>query len=228
MALVEVPRGRLEAERPDRPDAADAEDQLLVQAHLAAADVEDVRDRAVGLVVLGQVGVEEQDRHASDLGEPHRDGQLAARQRDRDRQREPVLVLDPAERQPREVVVGVVVLLVAVGVDRLAEVALAVQQSHADRGEGHVARGLHVVARRARPGRPSRCRATRGGRTPRRSRRSGRRGRRRSAAGTSGPRRSPCTASNSASMSWYSARNLASSRRRDQSVEPLMTGMGFR
>ena len=80
MALVEVPDRRLEAEGPDRPDAADAEDQLLVEPHLAAADVQDVGDRAVRLVVLGQVGVEQQDRHPPDLGEPDRDGQVAARQ----------------------------------------------------------------------------------------------------------------------------------------------------
>ena len=43
VALVEVPDRRREPEGPDRPDAADAEDELLVEAHLAAADVEDVR-----------------------------------------------------------------------------------------------------------------------------------------------------------------------------------------
>ena len=73
MALVEVPDGRLDAERPERPHAADAEDELLVEAHLAAADVEDVGDRPVGLGVLREVGVEQQDRHAADLGEPDGD-----------------------------------------------------------------------------------------------------------------------------------------------------------
>jgi hypothetical protein len=34
--------------------------------------------------------------------------------------------------------------------------------------------------------------------------------------------------SNSARVSWYSARNFASSRRRDQSVAPLITGIGLR
>ena len=58
----------------------------------------------------------------------------------------PRRVLDPAERQSAQVVVGVVVLLVAVGIDRLAEVALAIEQPDADRGQGHVAGRLHVVA----------------------------------------------------------------------------------
>ena len=79
VALVEVPDRRLEAEGPDRTDAADAEDQLLVEPHLAAADVQDVGDRAVRLVVLGQVRVEQQDRHPADLGEPDRDGEVPAR-----------------------------------------------------------------------------------------------------------------------------------------------------
>ena len=52
----------------------------------------------------------------------------------------------PEQRQAVEVVVGVGVLLVAVGVDRLAEVALAVEQPDADEREGHVAGRLHVVA----------------------------------------------------------------------------------
>jgi len=53
---------------------------------------------------------------------------------------------DPTERQAAQVVVGVVVLLVTVGIDALAEVALAIQEPDADRGQGHVTGGLHVVA----------------------------------------------------------------------------------
>ena len=70
----------VEAERPERPDAADAQDQLLVEAHLAAADVQDVRDRAVRVVVVGDVRVQQQDRHAADLDEPHGGVQIAAGQ----------------------------------------------------------------------------------------------------------------------------------------------------
>ena len=146
VALVEMPDRRGEPQLADRPDAADAEDQLLVEAHLATADVQDVGDRPVGLGVLRQVRVEQEDRDAADLGDPHRDVQVAPRQLDGHRQRQARRVLDPAERQAAQVVVGVVVLLVAVGVDRLAEIALAVEQPDADRRQGHVAGGLHVVA----------------------------------------------------------------------------------
>ena len=131
----------VDAERPQRPDAADAEHELLVEPHLAAADVEDVGDRAVGVVVLGHVGVEQQHRHAADLGDPDRDGERRGRaartvHRAAARRR----VRRPAASGRRvEVVVGVGVLLVAVGVDRLAEVALAVEEPDADERQGHVA-----------------------------------------------------------------------------------------
>ena len=146
VALVQVPdRGR-QAQRPDRADAADAQDELLVQPHLPSADVQDVGDRPVGVGILRHVRVEEQHRDPADLGDPDRHEQVPPGQLDRDRQRQAGCVLDPAERQPAEVEVRVVVLLVAVGVDRLAEVALAIQEPDADRGQGHVAGRFHVVA----------------------------------------------------------------------------------
>src|SRR4029079_6689907 len=42
VALVEVPHSGLEVQRPDRADATDPENQLLVEPHLAAANVEHV------------------------------------------------------------------------------------------------------------------------------------------------------------------------------------------
>jgi hypothetical protein len=52
-----MPDGGVDAERPECPHAADTQHQLLVEPHLAAADVEDVGDRPVGVIVLGDVGV---------------------------------------------------------------------------------------------------------------------------------------------------------------------------
>ena len=123
-------------------DAADAQHELLVEAHLAAADVEDVRDGAVRVVVVGDVGVQQQHRHPADLGDPDGGGEVAAGQRDRDGQRLADAVQRAQDRQALEVEVRVVVLLVAVRVDRLAEVALAVHQAHADDRQGHVRGGL--------------------------------------------------------------------------------------
>ena len=72
VALVQVPDGGLDAERSQRAHAADPEHELLAEAHLAAAHVEDVGDRPIGLVVGRDVGVEQQDRHAADLRHPDR------------------------------------------------------------------------------------------------------------------------------------------------------------
>ena len=72
--------------------------------------------------------------------------ELPTRQLDAHDQRLAQPVQRAHDRQPVELVVRVGVLLVAVGVDRLAEVPLAVHQAHADQGERHVRGGLHVVA----------------------------------------------------------------------------------
>ena len=146
VALVEVPdRGR-DAELPQGAHAAHAQHQLLVEAHLPATHVQDVRDRTVRVVVLGQVRVQEQDRHPPDLRDPHGGEQLATGQLDADRQGTSEAVLGPQDRQPRELEVRIGVLLVPVGVDRLAEEAAAVHEPDADQGQGHVRGGLHVIA----------------------------------------------------------------------------------
>ncbi len=146
VALVQVPDRRREPESPDCADATDAEDELLVEPHLPATHVQDVGDRLVELGVLGEVGVEQKDRDAADVGDPYGHGEIAARELDGDRQRQSRRILDALERESCQVVVGVLVLLVAVGIDGLAEIALAVQQADADRGHRHVAGRLHVVA----------------------------------------------------------------------------------
>ena len=67
------------AEGPHRAHPADAEQQLLAQPVVAAAAVQPVGDLVqVGLVLL-HVGVEQQQRHAADLGHPDLRGQLPAR-----------------------------------------------------------------------------------------------------------------------------------------------------
>ena len=146
MAFVQVPDRRFKSECADGAYAADPEDEFLVEPHLAPADIQDIGDRPVSGGVFRDVRVEEQDGHAADLGDPHRDVEITPGEFDGDRQGQPGRVLDPSERQPTQVVVGVVVFLVAVGVDRLAKIALSVEQPDSDGRQGHVAGGLHVVA----------------------------------------------------------------------------------
>jgi hypothetical protein len=72
MALVEVPDRRLDAERSQGADSPDAQDELLAEAHLPAANVQDVGDRSIRRVVRRDVGVEQEDRHTADLRHPDR------------------------------------------------------------------------------------------------------------------------------------------------------------
>ena len=86
MAFVEMPGCGRQAKGTKRPYAPDAQDEFLVEAHLAPTYVQDVRDRPVCVAVLRHVRVEQQDRHAADLGDPDRDRQIAVGQLDGDRQ----------------------------------------------------------------------------------------------------------------------------------------------
>ena len=145
VALVDVPDGRLEADRGERARAADAEHDLLLEARDAVAAVEAVGDVAVALAVLRQVGVEEVQRDVADPRLPDLDEHFALRERRFDAQVAPVR----AHRLDRQVVeVRVVVLgaLAALAVDRLHEVALAVEQADGDERQLEVARRLAVVA----------------------------------------------------------------------------------
>ena len=80
--LVHVPDRGVDAEGAQRAHPAHAQHDLLAQAHLAAAHVEDAGDGAVRGVVEGDVGVEHQHRHLADLGLPHRGLHHAAGQVD--------------------------------------------------------------------------------------------------------------------------------------------------
>ena len=126
-----------------RPDAADAEQDLLAQPVLGVAAVEPVGDTADLVAVLLDVGVEEVQGHPADVRLP----QLG-------HQRELVggeVDLDPdalaaGERHDVGVEQRVALLLPAVGVEALAEVAVPVEQAHTDQRHAQVARRLEVVA----------------------------------------------------------------------------------
>ena len=131
----------------DRAHAADAEQQLLQQAVLAAATVEAVGDRAQGVLVLGDVGVEQQQRDAADRDPPHARGErLAVGQRQGHEGRGAVRVAQHRQRQAVGVEHRVALLLPALARDRLAEVAGAVEQADGDDRHAEVAGRLEVVA----------------------------------------------------------------------------------
>ena len=144
MAFVDVPDRRLQIHRRERAHAADAKHQLLLQARGAIAAVEAVRDGAVALAVFRRVGIEEEQPHMADARLPDLHHQLAARERELDGEIAPRL-LHRLDRQVGELRVVVLGALAAFGVDRLHEVALPVEQAHADEGQLEVARRLAVV-----------------------------------------------------------------------------------
>ena len=196
VALVHVPDGRVDAERAQRAHAADAEHDLLAQAHLAAA-----RRRA--MPVIGRSAGSFSGMSVSSIStgtRPTCTFHTAACTTRPGRSigtvsTPPAGRLHRQHRQPREVVVRVGVLLEAVGVHGLAEVARAVEQADADERARPGRSPPCSGRRRGRRGRPSRCRATRGSRTPSRSTRPGPGMPRRSAGRTSaagcGTRRGP-------------------------------------
>ncbi len=114
---------------------------------VAAAAVQPVGDVALAGGVLLDVGVEEEERHPADPGQPDAGVQRApARQGEDDAGRGPVGLADEVEREFVGVEDGIVLLLPAVAREGLPEVAVAVEESDADERDAEVAGGLEVVA----------------------------------------------------------------------------------
>ena len=87
MPLVEVEDAGLDPERLEGADGADAEQPVLAEPGQWVALVQACGDPAVDGVVLVELGVEQVQRHAADLGAPHVEGDLAAEEREREAER---------------------------------------------------------------------------------------------------------------------------------------------
>jgi hypothetical protein len=146
VALVGVEDRGVHAERAQHAHAADAQDDLLAQAHGAVAAVEAVGDLLVLRGVAVDVRVHQVQRHAAHLHLPDRDLDRAAAQRDVEHH----APARGAQHGPhgRDVPVHVLVhvLLPAVGGDLLHDVALRVHEAHAHQRHAEVRGGLAVVA----------------------------------------------------------------------------------
>ena len=82
MSLVEVEHARLDPEHPQRSDRAHAEEGVLAEARQRVALVEPGGDPAVDRVVLVELGIEEVERHPTDLRPPDVEGHRAAVERE--------------------------------------------------------------------------------------------------------------------------------------------------
>ena len=147
MPFVQVVDGRLDSERLQRPDPADPEQRVLREPDRAVPLVEPRGRPAARRVVLGQLGVEQVERHAADVDAPDLERRSRRRRRGRTSlQRPAVGAGDPRHRQALRIVLDPVLLLPAVQVEPLPEVAAPVEEADRDQRQRLVARLLEDVA----------------------------------------------------------------------------------
>ena len=146
MPLVQVEHRGRDPQGVQDADAADAQEQFLADPDARVAAVEPRRQRAVARGVLRHVGIQQQQGRPPHLDPPDPRPEHAQVRVDRHHQRLAVRPEHLLDRQQVGVGVEVVFLLPAVGVERLAEVALVVEQADADQGDAQVAGALQVVA----------------------------------------------------------------------------------
>ena len=143
--LIEMHHARRDPERVQRANPADAEQQLLADPDTLIAAVQPGRQLPILRAVAVHVRVEEQEGASADRDAPDPSHQAAGPGLDLHRHRHAV-VRRRLDRQQVVIDVDVVLLLPAVGVEALPEVALVVVQADADERDAEVGRALHVVA----------------------------------------------------------------------------------
>ena len=159
MPFVQVDHGGLDPERLEHPGAADAEQRVLGEPHGPVRLVEPRARPAEDGVVLRQLGVEQQQRHAADVDPPDLERELRVEDRNRELKRLAVGAGDARHRQALRIDAEPVLLLAAGGVDPLPEVAAPVEEADPDHRQRLVARLLEDVAREhAEPARVERQR----------------------------------------------------------------------
>ena len=152
VALVHVEHlGRGQAldfgERADGPHAADAGQDLLLDPVFLVAAVEPVGDAAQIVLVLRDVGIQQQQRNSAHLRDPDARPQLGGvRHRQLHQHRVASLIGQQPQRQALRIQRRVALVLPAVGGQRLPEVSRAVQQPHRDQRKAQIRGGLQVIA----------------------------------------------------------------------------------
>ncbi len=117
----------------ERTDATDAEQQLLEETVLGGAAVQPVGDLAVRAGVLLDVGVEQQEGHPPDLGDEDAGGELVVTgDRDAHLRGRAVGLAQQRDRESVRVQHRVALQLPPLAGELLAEVAVLVEQAHAD------------------------------------------------------------------------------------------------
>jgi hypothetical protein len=125
--------------------AADAENDLLLDAHGPVAAVKAIGDAAVAIAVPGTSVSSRKSFDPAHDGAPDAQRDRAPLQLDAHAQIGAALDRDQLHRQLREVGVGISGALIAFAVDGLGKVALAVKQTDCDQRHAHVACRLAVI-----------------------------------------------------------------------------------
>ena len=148
MALVHMEHRRGQTQRREYAHAANAEDNLLADAGVGVAAVELIGNVPVlRRRVLRDVGVEQIELDAANTDHPRLDEDFPGRHLNGDDQIRAVGPVDGLNRQGIEIVLRRLLNLPAVLVQRLAQVALLVEQSDANEGQIEVRGGFQVIAR---------------------------------------------------------------------------------
>ncbi len=147
MAFIHVPDRGAQAQRPQGPDSAQAQNDLLVDAKVVVATIELVSDGPVVLVVARKVGVQQENFHMPQTGFPHPHLHFPARQLNLYMDFIARLIEDRPDRQVVEIGGGVVGYLVALGIDGLGEIPLPVQNPNRRQRQAQVAGRLDQVSR---------------------------------------------------------------------------------
>ena len=126
MPLIHVADVGNDAERSQGTDAADPQQDFLDHAHLFVAEIELGRDQTVFRTVLFQVGIQQIERHPSNLDPPDMHLELAEAELQLKRQWLAIFVAFQDQRQVVEIVLGVELLLPTLVIQVLAEISLAV------------------------------------------------------------------------------------------------------
>ena len=143
--FVEVNDTRRDAERGQRLDAADAEQQFLPDANAVVAAVEPRRQLAILGAVAVDVRVEQQQRVAADRGLPDARADRPGPRLDLDGHRQAVAHRRLHRQQP-VIDVDVLLVLPAVAIEPLTEIALVVVEADADERDAEIRRALEMIA----------------------------------------------------------------------------------
>ncbi len=146
MAFVEMIDRRPNAQGLQCPIAADAEDDFLLNPHLAVPTVELPCYTFVALRVLGDIGVEHIEGDAADLHTPDLCGHRPPGEVDADGPRISLFVILKMNGQRIEVVLRIPFLLPAVGIEILPEVPLLIEQPDPHERQPEVAGRFQMVA----------------------------------------------------------------------------------